>query len=87
MKKLVRNRIKCNLCGDVIESKHRYDFVTCRWAAYPWMEVLTMHVAVLSIRKMIIQISASTQRKNNRITLLKIDVMPTGTTCFSLSAN
>ena len=30
MKKLVRNRIKCNLCGDVIESKHRHDFVTCR---------------------------------------------------------
>lgn len=30
MKKIVRNMIKCNLCGDVIESKHRHDFVTCK---------------------------------------------------------
>ena len=24
-----RNRIKCKVCGDVIESKSVYDFVTC----------------------------------------------------------
>jgi len=28
-KKLVRNRIRCNHCGDEIESKHRHDFVMC----------------------------------------------------------
>lgn len=25
-----RNRAKCRLCGDVIESKHRHDFVVCK---------------------------------------------------------
>lgn len=24
-----RSRAKCLVCGDVIESKHRHDFVTC----------------------------------------------------------
>lgn len=24
------NKIKCKLCGDIIESKHRHDFVTCK---------------------------------------------------------
>ncbi|WP_434223108.1 DUF7695 domain-containing protein [Thomasclavelia cocleata] len=27
MKKIIRNRIKCNLCGDIIESKNRHDMV------------------------------------------------------------
>lgn len=27
--KIARNRAKCLVCGDVIESKHRHDFVTC----------------------------------------------------------
>ena len=30
MKKIVKNMIKCNLCGDIIESKHRHDYVTCK---------------------------------------------------------
>lgn len=30
MKKIIRNRIKCNLCGDIIESKNRHDFVECK---------------------------------------------------------
>jgi hypothetical protein len=25
----IRNRAKCLLCGDIIESKHRHDFVKC----------------------------------------------------------
>lgn len=29
MVKIARNRAKCLVCGDVIESKHRHDFVTC----------------------------------------------------------
>ena len=29
VKKLIKNRWKCLYCGDVIESKHRYDYVTC----------------------------------------------------------
>jgi len=27
--KKVRNRAKCLLCGDIIESKYRHDFVKC----------------------------------------------------------
>ena len=26
----MRNRAKCRLCGDIIESLHRHDFVTCK---------------------------------------------------------
>lgn len=29
-KKLIRNRIKCVHCGDVIESKHTHDFKWCK---------------------------------------------------------
>lgn len=29
-KKIKRNIIKCNLCGDIIESKSRHDFVWCK---------------------------------------------------------
>lgn len=28
-KKIIRNMAKCLKCGDVIESTHRHDFVTC----------------------------------------------------------
>jgi hypothetical protein len=27
---IVRNSARCNLCDDVIESKHRHDFRTCK---------------------------------------------------------
>ena len=27
--KILRNRIRCNNCGDIIESKYRHDFVQC----------------------------------------------------------
>jgi hypothetical protein len=26
---ILQNKAKCTLCGDVIESKHRHDFVSC----------------------------------------------------------
>ena len=29
-KKLIKNAIKCNHCGDVIESKYTHDFKWCR---------------------------------------------------------
>lgn len=29
MKKIIRNAVKCKHCGDVIESKHCHDYVTC----------------------------------------------------------
>lgn len=29
MKKIKRNAIRCNHCGDVIESRNSHDFVTC----------------------------------------------------------
>ena len=32
-KLLVRNAIRCNICGDEIEPKHRHDFVTCKCGA------------------------------------------------------
>lgn len=30
MQKILCNRIKCKKCGDIIESKNRHDFVTCK---------------------------------------------------------
>ena len=30
MQKIVKNGIQCNLCGDIIESTYRHDFVTCK---------------------------------------------------------
>ena len=33
MQKIITNKIKCKLCGDVIESKHHYDFKSCSCGA------------------------------------------------------
>ena len=30
MQKITVNKIKCNKCGDIIESIHRYDFKYCQ---------------------------------------------------------
>ena len=30
---IIRNAIRCNICGDEIESKHRHDFVQCKCGA------------------------------------------------------
>lgn len=30
---LIRNRAQCRDCGDIIESKHRHDFVRCHCGA------------------------------------------------------
>lgn len=29
MRKYIRNAIRCNVCGDIIESKYTHDFVQC----------------------------------------------------------
>lgn len=29
MRKIIRNAIRCNHCGDVIESTYRHDYVQC----------------------------------------------------------
>lgn len=29
MNKIIKNQAQCLLCGDVIESKNRHDYVTC----------------------------------------------------------
>lgn len=29
MKKIIENKIRCDKCGDVIESKHKHDAVWC----------------------------------------------------------
>ena len=31
--KIIKNAIRCNVCGDEIESKTRHDFVTCSCGA------------------------------------------------------
>ena len=33
MKKIVRNRIKCKKCGEIIESTSRHDFKFCKCGA------------------------------------------------------
>lgn len=33
MKKIIKNAAECARCGDVIESKHRRDFVNCSCGA------------------------------------------------------
>ena len=33
MRKIIENKIKCNKCGDVIESVHRHDFKFCKCGA------------------------------------------------------
>ena len=30
---IILNTIRCNLCGDEIESKHRHDYVRCKCGA------------------------------------------------------
>lgn len=30
---IIRNAIRCNLCGDEIESRHRHDYVQCKCGA------------------------------------------------------
>ena len=30
---IIRNRVRCKKCGDIIESKYRHDFVTCKCGA------------------------------------------------------
>lgn len=30
LQKIIRNMGRCNLCGDVIESTYRHDFVSCK---------------------------------------------------------
>lgn len=29
-RKTLKNAAQCKLCGDIIESKHRHDYVTCK---------------------------------------------------------
>ncbi len=33
MRKNIKNAIQCKLCGEVIESKHRHDYVECKCGA------------------------------------------------------
>ena len=33
MKKIIRNRIKCKKCGEIIESMRRHDFKFCKCGA------------------------------------------------------
>ena len=33
MRKIIKNAIQCKLCGDVIESTSRHDYVKCRCGA------------------------------------------------------
>ena len=33
MEKIIRNAIRCKLCGDIIESVHHHDFKQCKCGA------------------------------------------------------
>lgn len=33
MRKIIKNSIQCKLCGEVIESKHKHDYVECKCGA------------------------------------------------------
>ena len=33
MQKIISNKAKCRLCGDIIESKHRHDWQSCSCGA------------------------------------------------------
>ena len=33
MRKIIRNAIQCNNCGEIIASKHRHDYVQCKFVA------------------------------------------------------
>lgn len=33
MRRIIKNAIQCKLCGEVIESKHRHDYVKCKCGA------------------------------------------------------
>ena len=33
MRKIIRNAIQCNNCGEIIASKHRHDYVQCKCGA------------------------------------------------------
>ena len=33
MKKIIRNAVQCKLCGEIIESTSRHQFVTCKCGA------------------------------------------------------
>ena len=33
MKKIIKNAIQCKLCGEIIESTHRHNFVACKCGA------------------------------------------------------
>ena len=33
-RKVIKNSIQCNFCGDIIESTYRHDFVECSCKAY-----------------------------------------------------
>ena len=33
MQKIISNKARCRLCGDIVESKHRHDWQTCSCGA------------------------------------------------------
>ena len=33
MSQILTNKARCKICGDIIESKHRHDFVECKCGA------------------------------------------------------
>lgn len=34
MRKIIKNAIQCKLCGEVIESTYRHEYVQCKCGAY-----------------------------------------------------
>ena len=44
MKKIIRNKVRCKKCNDIIESKHNYDFRYCKCGSILWMKAKSLEV-------------------------------------------
>jgi hypothetical protein len=33
MERIISNKVRCKKCGEIIESKNRHDFITCKCGA------------------------------------------------------
>ena len=83
---IIRNAIRCNICGDEIESKHRHDFVTCNVVPAP-RTAATITSAAASRRKSAIPTSQSLttaeKKKNNMSVDRESTVRDQSALCFS----
>ena len=51
---IIKNAIRCNICGDEIESKHRHDYVQCKCVPVLSMVDTTTYEGVLEMRAVLL---------------------------------